>query len=146
MGIMSYNQLDNCPKCGNLFVKGMQDLCKDCLQKVEEEFMRVKEFIRIPENRTSNIYGISEATDVSTTQIQHFIMQHRLTMSELPNLKYACQSCGEEELTEGTYCRSCRERFTSQVNDVMEEDKLRAEKEKKMPKDIGYRHRKDNGL
>jgi flagellar operon protein (TIGR03826 family) len=139
---MGFNQLDNCPKCGKLFVKGIRDVCQECNKVEEEEYKIVTAFLRDRENRKATIYEVSEATEVTIKQITKFIRQGRISMEGLPNMGYPCESCGQMT-KEGNVCSSCRSKLSRDVNNLMQTEKKRQEEEKHKPKDAGYRQIKD---
>ncbi len=126
---MSLNALDNCPRCGKLFVRGARSVCPDCYREVEEEFKRVYEYVRKSENRQRNIYEVSEATNVTVKQITEFIRAGRLSTADFPHLAYPCESCGENLITEGRICESCRQKLSAEIRksfaEVEEEERRR---------------------
>lgn len=139
---MGFNQLDNCPKCGKLFIKGMKDVCKDCFKIEEEEYLTVSIFLRDRENKQATIYDASEATEVSVKQIKKFIRQGRISIEGFPNMGYPCESCGE--LTkDGNFCSSCRSKLNRDVDNMMKAEKSRQDEERHKPKDMGYRQIKE---
>lgn len=112
-------QLDNCPRCGRLFVKLARKVCPQCHQKVEEEFRRVYDFLRKKENRQATIYETSEQTGVSVTQIKEFIRQGRLEIKDFPRMGYPCETCGEL-IKEGRFCHSCRQQLLKEMATLQE--------------------------
>lgn len=102
---MTAPRLGNCRKCGKLFLC-FRDICDECYQKQEDDFLRVAAYLR--EHSGSTIQEVSEATEVSIKQIREFILGRRILLTELPNLGYPCEACGEMIRT-GTKCSSCLE-------------------------------------
>lgn len=139
---MGMNQLDNCPKCGTLFVRGIRDLCNQCYQEEELEYQRVSSYLKKAENRQATIYEASEATGVSIKQITRFIKQKRITLIDLPNMGYPCESCGQIT-TDGQLCFNCREQFANRVTRELKEDQQQREQLKYKVKDTGYMAHKD---
>lgn len=127
---MGMNVLDNCPRCGKVFVRGVRNVCPDCYAQVEEEFKRVYDYVRKSENRKRNIYEVSDATDVSVNQIMEFVRSGRISISEFPQLAYPCESCGEVLIVEGRLCENCRKKLSSEVRRAfeMEEEEDRRKK------------------
>lgn len=140
---MSFNQLDNCPKCGKLFVRGIQDVCNDCYQIEEEEYRKVANYLRKKENRSATIFETSEATGVSIKQIRKFIRQRRISMEGLPNMGYPCEQCGTI-IREGALCPSCQQGLSRKITNFLHEEAKRAEEQKYQIKEYGYRHVKDS--
>ncbi len=145
---MSFDQLQNCPKCGKLFVKGVRDICPDCYEQVEEEYRAVAQYLRKKENRRANIYEVSEATGVSIRQIRLFIQQGRLSLADLPEMGYPCQSCSRI-IREGNLCKACSKKLSRQMKKVLEEESKHKEDHRYAKrahqfklKDIGYLQQK----
>lgn len=126
---MEQNTLDNCPRCGKLFLRGVRTVCPECYREVEEEFKRVYEYVRKSENRQRDIYEVSEATKVSVDQIIEFIRSGRLSVADYPQLAYPCESCGEVLITEGRICERCRKKLSAEIRQsYAEEEALRHKK------------------
>lgn len=138
---MGFNQLDNCPKCGKLFVKGARDVCQSCYQLEEEEYQQVSGYLRNRENREANINDVSEATGVSIKQITKFIRKGRITLDGLPNMGFPCESCGQL-ISKGTVCTACRGKLESDVKQMFSEEEKRQDEDRYKIKDTGYRQMK----
>ena len=83
----------NCRGCGRLFnyISG-PSLCPACREKLEEKFQQVKEYIR--ENPGVGIREVSEACEVETSQINQWLREERLELTEDSPLMLSCESCG----------------------------------------------------
>jgi uncharacterized protein len=95
--------LGNCVRCGKLFLK-IRDICQDCYQKQEDNFVLVNDYLRNHKNGT--IQEVSEETGVSIAQIRQFILAKRIQVNYFPNLTYPCDTCGSQ-IKEGKNCHSC---------------------------------------
>jgi flagellar operon protein (TIGR03826 family) len=138
---MGFDKLDNCPKCGKLYLKGYRDVCNDCFKIEEEEYKLVAHFLKDRENRKATLYEVSETTGVSVKQITRFIRQGRISISDFPNMGLPCDSCGE--ITQGAnLCAKCRQNLTRQVEDMVSKEESRIEQERYKIKDVGYRQLK----
>jgi flagellar operon protein (TIGR03826 family) len=140
--VMGFNQLDNCPKCGKLFVKGVRDVCSSCYTLEEEEYRIVSGYLRDRENRKATIYDASEDTGVSIKLITKFIRQGRISLEGLPNMGFPCESCGQL-IAKGTMCAACRGKLESDVKQLIGQEQKRQDEERYKPKDAGYRQIKD---
>lgn len=100
---MGSPQLGNCTKCGKLFLR-IRDLCNDCYQKQEDDFLKVSTYLR--NQSGSTIQELSDATKVSIAQIRQFILAGRILVGEFTNLSYPCETCGSMIQT-GRSCSSC---------------------------------------
>lgn len=109
--------LSNCPRCGRVFVKGLQPVCGNCLKEVEAEFQKCADFLRRKENRGCNIYQLSEGTGVSENRITQFIREGRLSIKNNPNLAIPCESCGKP-IGAGRLCDQCSNRLKREVSSL----------------------------
>lgn len=134
---MSFGNLDNCPECGQLFVRSVRSVCNNCYKKVEEDFQKVYQYIKQRENRMSTIYEVSEATGVKVTQIRQFIKEGRLRLADFPNMGYPCERCGTIIKT-GNLCDECKRFINKEIRISFDADYRRQEMLKKMQGGVGY--------
>ncbi|MEB1806675.1 MAG: hypothetical protein LPK26_05190 [Bacillaceae bacterium] len=102
--------LENCPRCGGLFVKALRSVCDKCHKEIDQMFQTVYTFIRKRDNRKASISEVVEATGVKEDYIFQFIREGRLQMAQFPNLGYPCDSCGTI-IREGKLCSGCLKEF-----------------------------------
>ncbi|TFB24383.1 hypothetical protein E3U55_02460 [Filobacillus milosensis] len=125
-------ELANCPRCGALFLKGAQDVCKDCHNEEEEKFDTVYAFIRQKKNRMATVLEVSDATGVEESLIMKWVHKKRLHPASFPNLTYKCERC-DNQIYEGNLCKDCAEElkkgFTDDQPKTIAEQK--AEQDKK---------------
>lgn len=107
-GIQMKLNIDNCPRCGKIYTVNAQYLCKECLQKVEEQYQLCVEYLR--EHRYASIQQLSEGTGVPVSQISKFIMEGRISAAQGPGLTYPCETCGKP-IRSQKLCDSCRKRL-----------------------------------
>ncbi|HEU4964909.1 MAG TPA: TIGR03826 family flagellar region protein [Bacilli bacterium] len=106
--------LANCKHCGRLYNQNsFHDICNACVKEEEQMFFDVRDYLK--ENRRATINEVHEATEVPISTIMKFLRDGRLSVLENHNLKFPCDSCGEP-ISEGRYCRSCKDRLTSQLS------------------------------
>ena len=99
--------LENCPKCGELYVvNSFRETCTNCWKKEEADFDKVYQFIRKKYNRTAKMAEVVEATGVKETLIYKFIKKGRIKLAQFPNLGYPCAKCGTE-IRAGRLCSKC---------------------------------------
>ncbi|ADM72176.1 TIGR03826 family flagellar region protein [Paenibacillus peoriae] len=108
--------LDNCPRCGKLFIKNVRGICQNCIKEIEFEYERCVKHIR--ENKGIHMHELSEATEVSVKQITTFIREGRISIANAPNMTYPCEVCGIP-IREGHMCDSCRTRLTKDLNQAV---------------------------
>ena len=110
--------LDNCPRCGKLFIKNVRGICQNCIKEIEIEYERCVKHIR--ENKGIHMHELSEATEVSVKQITTFIREGRISIANAPNMTYPCEVCGIP-IREGHMCDSCRTRLTKDLHQAVRE-------------------------
>lgn len=118
------NELSNCSKCGNIFVKTpFKDICHDCFKEEEKMYETIYQYLRKKENRKANLSKVVEDTDISEDLILKFIRDGRLKLALFPNLAYPCENCGTMIRT-GRMCQTCSHEITSELK-VFEREELR---------------------
>jgi flagellar operon protein (TIGR03826 family) len=109
----------NCKSCGKLFnyISG-PPICAGCTKKLEDKFAEVKEYIY--NNPGAGMQEVSEAFEVSTSQIQKWIREERLSFSEDSLVGIECESCGNTIKT-GRFCKSCKDKLATNLNNIYKE-------------------------
>lgn len=107
----------NCRGCGRIFnyVTG-PFLCLKCREEMEVKFQEVKAFIR--EHPGVGINEVSVACDVATAQIQQWLREERLEVTESSPIFLMCEGCGAN-IRSGRYCDECRNHVTSGLRSAM---------------------------
>lgn len=123
-------QLDNCPKCGRLFVKNQfRDICEVCYKEEEKLFEKVYNFLRKRENRTATLAQVVAATEVDETLIIKWIKKGRIQLLQFPNLGYPCDKCGKL-IREGRLCSECNQGLQQQLQKLEEEKQRQIDKQR----------------
>lgn len=107
-------ELRNCPDCGKLFVRLNRNLCSDCAEKEEEEFEKVRLYLK--ENRGISVDKASEETGVETKKIIKWVREGRIE-ADLKGFFLNCRRCGVE-IEEGNFCANCAKALASQFEDA----------------------------
>ena len=105
--------VDNCPRCGRLYVKNLRDVCPNCLRELEKQYETCVQYLR--KNRGADIQELSDATDISIKEITRFIREGRISIMNAPNMMYPCEVCGVL-IRDGHMCDSCRSRLTKDLH------------------------------
>ncbi|WP_339813085.1 TIGR03826 family flagellar region protein [Paenibacillus sp. FSL R7-0189] len=126
--------LDNCPRCGRLFVKNLMGLCSACIKELEHEYEICVNYLR--ENKGTNIQELSDATEISIKEITRFIREGRISIANAPNMMYPCEVCGTL-IRDGHMCDSCRSRLRKDLTNAVKENS--AEDTTKKTSDGAYR-------
>ena len=127
-------QLDNCSRCGSIYVRNLSGLCDVCRKEDDQLFDKVYQFIRKRQNRTATMLQIVEATGVPEVSIMRFVKEGRLKPTQFPNLGYPCERCGTV-IQSGKLCAKCAGNLESDLKQFeIEEERKRqiAEREKKI--------------
>lgn len=126
--------VDNCPRCGRLYVKNLMNLCQPCIKDLEHEYEICVEYLR--KNRGTTIQELSDVTEISIKEITRFIREGRISIANAPNMMYPCEVCGTL-IREGHMCDSCRNRLTKDLTNAARENEDK--KETKRTPDGAYR-------
>lgn len=103
--------LVNCPRCGAVFTKDRHDICKNCLEKENDQLNLLKKYL--DENPGAQLKELVRVSGVPEETIVHYVRTNRLiSVMETPALKIYCEECGAEIIT-GRFCRKCREKIAS---------------------------------
>ena len=99
-------EVRSCKSCGRLFnyIQG-QPICAACKQKLEEKFVKVRDYIR--EHETTPLKQIAEDNDVSVKQLKQWVREERLTFSSKSPVGIECENCGAMIRT-GRFCDKCK--------------------------------------
>lgn len=116
------SELDNCSKCGKLFVRTIRTVCQECHKIEEKQFDIVYSFMKKRVNREATIPEIVEGTGVKESLIIKFVREKRLRSSQFPNLTYPCERC-ERPISTGKICEVCT---TELSKELVIEDQIRA--------------------
>lgn len=120
---MSLN-VDNCNRCGKVYIKNNYGLCPKCIQGLESQYEACLTYLR--QNHACNIQELSDATEVPVKQIVTFIREGRISIKSNPNMAYECEVCGTP-IRDHMMCESCRTRLAKEASNTLQDEKRRAE-------------------
>jgi len=83
---------------------------------MEVKFQEVKEYIR--SHPGVSMTEVSEACDVETSQIQQWLREERLEVTEASAIYLSCEGCGAN-IRSGRYCDKCKASMTNGFRDVL---------------------------
>ena len=107
----------SCRKCKKLFNYVMgSSICPNCKAELEMKFQEVKKYVQ--ENAGAGVHEVSEACDVSISQIQQWVREERLMFTESAAIGLECERCGKS-VRSGRYCIECRMELTNEFKGVM---------------------------
>ena len=106
----------NCRKCRRIFNYVMGPiLCPNCREAEEAKFQEVKKYVQ--ENRRCGMQEVSEACDVSLSQIQQWLREERLVLADDSPMGIACEKCGKM-IKSGRFCPECVNQMTNAFQSV----------------------------
>ncbi|NSL51778.1 TIGR03826 family flagellar region protein [Calidifontibacillus erzurumensis] len=121
-------ELDNCERCGRLYVRNARRICDVCRKEEDKLFEKVYQYIRKRENRSATIIEVVEATGVPEDTIMRFVKEGRLRTAQFPNLGYRCEKCGTL-IQQGKLCIKCTQKLQTDLKKHEEEEKWKRERE-----------------
>ncbi|MCR5255683.1 MAG: transposase [Acetatifactor sp.] len=118
----------NCRGCGKIFnyVAG-SILCPSCREKMEVKFQEVKEYIRV--NPGVGMREVAEECDVDPQQIQQWLREERLEVTEASPIYLNCEACGAS-IRSGRYCINCKGRMTNGFRNAIQTPRMEPEHKK----------------
>jgi len=125
--------VENCPRCGRIYVKNIKEMCPNCVKEMELQYEKCVKYLR--ENRGCTIQELSDATEVPVKQIARFIREGRISLANHPNMSIACEVCGVP-IRENTMCENCRQRLARDLNSLRNDTNRKAEEERE---DLNYK-------
>ena len=123
----------NCRECRRLFqYQGYGDiLCPTCRKIDDEEFDKVKEFLR--NNPGTNQKGVCEATGVDFNKILRWLREERLVTTDASGLGLKCEQCGKT-ICSGRLCDECKRKLALDFG-------LNRKSDNDMPRNVGVSHK-----
>lgn len=120
-------QLENCPNCGEIYVKNQyRDVCQKCYKEEEQAYDNVYQFMRKRENRAATMLQVVDATGIEEELLLKFIRTGRLKVTNFPNLGYPCDKCGSIIRT-GKLCEPCALELKKELDQHNQEEEFKAE-------------------
>jgi hypothetical protein len=106
-------EIRNCRRCKRIFmyVTGPQ-LCDECRKKEEEEYERVRKFLR--EYPGATIQEVSNATGVSPQLIYRFLKEGLLEVAPDSPITLLCENCGVR-IQSGRFCVNCSRKLANEM-------------------------------
>lgn len=99
-----------CKNCGTLFTSYGSKICPECMDKEEDEFRIVRDYIW--DNPGGNMKQVAEATEVDLEKIMKWLREERLILKmeeggEAFDSGLKCMGCGKN-ISSGKYCENCK--------------------------------------
>jgi flagellar operon protein (TIGR03826 family) len=98
-------EIQNCRRLRKIIMYTMgPKLCEDCKKLEEEEFQKVRKFVR--EYPGATIQEVSAATEVPQNTIHKYLKDGRLEVAENSPIAIQCEKCGAR-IRSGRFCAQC---------------------------------------
>ncbi|MDI6894283.1 MAG: hypothetical protein QME70_06705 [Bacillota bacterium] len=105
-------EMRNCPRCDRVFVFRGREICPSCVAEEEEQFERVRLFLR--QSPGATLEEVEEATGAPSELILSFLRQGRLMATDGLKGAVVCQRCGAP-VDGGYLCASCSRELAQEV-------------------------------
>ena len=102
-------QFKRCKLCGRIFQGRMSDYCEECLKKMDEKFVKVRDYLY--DNPNATVREVMEETGVDEETITLLLQDGRLQMKDTRGMLH-CEKCGRP-IQSGRLCESCRKSVSS---------------------------------
>jgi len=113
-----------CKICRKPFDSISGKICPECLQKIDKDFVKVRDFIY--DNKKADIDTVAEKTEVDKTIILHLLREGRLTLGDSGGGKVGgaliCEVC-KKPISSGRMCRECMNKL---ANTMIKNDPVKA--------------------
>jgi len=143
IGGVDMPEIRYCKECRRIFryVSGPV-LCDECKKKDEEEYERVKAFLK--EFPGANMQEVSSATGVKPAKIYRWLKEERLEVSEGSPVALNCERCGVR-IRSGRFCIDCSKLLAKEILQARSDLQRRLERGKALYKDeygLYYKHKR----
>ena len=117
------SQFKRCKLCGRIFQGRVSEYCEECLRKMDEKFIKVRNYLYEYPNAT--VMEVVEETGVDEETILRLLEDGRLQMRDVRGM-LRCEKCGRP-IQGGRLCENCKR----SVNSLLERSARIAEREKR---------------
>jgi flagellar operon protein (TIGR03826 family) len=136
---MAMGNIDNCPKCGALYmINPARDTCEKCYREEEKLFEVVSTFLRKKDKRSATMATIIEETGTEETLLRKWMMKGRFQLANFPNLNYPCTRCGTF-IQQGKLCDSCLKELRNDLLTFQQEQDRKENMHEHEPDKVYYR-------
>jgi hypothetical protein len=98
--------IQNCRRCGGLFLSSGSTICQDCIRKEEEQFEVVKEYLF--SHSGASVRTVTEDTGVPVEIVMDFVRQGRIVGTEFDDEAGSrCYIC-KRPVASGKICPECQ--------------------------------------
>lgn len=120
-----------CSLCKKPFQSLGGRICGDCLTKLDEDFVKVRDYIY--EHKHADIDKVAEETEVSKQAILHLLKEGRLQIEDAGvGSILLCEVC-KKPISTGRMCKECQGRVALSMQKNITDSKPAAQQNKKAP-------------
>ncbi len=118
-----------CKNCKRMFQNVFgQDFCPSCAKLMDEEFERVREYVR--DNPGHTAQQVAETCGVSLKMINKWVRDERLEFSSAEGSGLNCEKC-RKPIATGRFCDNCKAELRSEFRSAMPHEYKVSKVEKK---------------
>lgn len=109
---MSVN-VKKCRECGKIFQYFGKDICPECLQKLDDWFMEIRDYL--DEHPSAKVSELSQELEIKEKVIMDFIRQGRIMLKEAV---ITCNNCGKP-INGGDMCDECKSNIGGKLSEAI---------------------------
>lgn len=111
------SRLITCRRCGVIMMKLSRDICQKCHLEEEDDFNKVKEYLR--DHAGASMKEVADDTGVAESLIEKFVSSGRLERLGVV-VEHACQTC-HKKISSGIICPDCKKDLKMHLQQLKEE-------------------------
>lgn len=106
-----------CRTCGTIMMKLSRDVCQKCYMAEEEDFNKVKDYLR--DHSGASMKDVARETHIAESLIDKFVSSGRLERLGVV-VEHACQTC-HTQISSGIICQECKKNLKMHLQQLREE-------------------------
>ena len=106
-----------CRRCGVIMMKLSRDICQKCYLEEEEDFNKVKDYLR--DHPGASMKEVAVGTSVAESLIEKFVSSGRLERLGVV-VEHMCQTC-QKQISSGIICPECKKDLKMHLQQLREE-------------------------
>ena len=105
--------IKNCKRCRGLFSSYENNICDKCIDKEEEDFVNIQEYLNTNENAT--LADVARDLNIKIERLRRYITEGRIEVAPTRSL-LECQKCGDA-INRDRYCQKCSSELKSEIKE-----------------------------
>lgn len=111
------SRLIACRTCGAIMMKLSRDICQKCYQAEEEDFIKVRDFIR--DHPGASMKEVARELKIAESLIEKFVASGRLERLGFI-VEHTCQTC-RKQISTGIICDECKKNLKMHLQQLRDE-------------------------